>query len=225
MVLIQELPKSERPRERLLHYGAKSLSNAELLAILLATSGKRGENVLTLAQRVLSDLGDLQRLAYISSSELCAIPGIGPAKAVLLLAAVELSKRLAPDSLIPPTIKSPRDVEAILSAKFLFEERERFYALLLTTKNALIGLEEISVGSLNSSIVHPREVFRQAIRQSAAAIIVAHNHPSGDPTPSKEDVEVTRRLAEAGRIVGIEVLDHVIFGKAVILSLKEKGLM
>jgi len=224
-VLIQDLPEGERPRERLLQHGAKSLSNAELLAILLATSGKRGENVLTLAQRVLSQLGDLQRLAYMSSSELRAIPGIGPAKAVLLLAAVELSKRLAPDSIIPPVVKSPRDVEGLLSAKFRFEERERFYALLLTTKNALIGLEEVSVGSLNSSIVHPREVFRQAIRHSAAAIIVAHNHPSGDPTPSREDVEVTRRLAEAGRIVGIEVLDHIIFGNGVILSLKEKGLM
>lgn len=224
-MLIQDLPEGERPRERLLQHGAKSLSNAELLAILLATSGKRGENVLTLAQRVLSQLGDLQRLAYMSSSELRAIPGIGPAKAVLLLAAVELSKRLAPDSIIPPVVKSPRDVESLLSAKFRFEERERFYALLLTTKNALIGLEEVSVGSLNSSIVHPREVFRQAIRHSAAAIIVAHNHPSGDPTPSREDVEVTRRLAEAGRIVGIEVLDHIIFGNGVILSLKEKGLM
>jgi len=223
-VTIQDLPRTERPRERLLLKGAHQLSNSELLAILMATSGQKGENVLDLAQRVLIKAGDVGKLIHMSYSELCEIKGIGPAKAVLIMAVVELSRRMHLIGSEPVVIKSPRDVQYILAERFRYEERERFYAVLLNTKNRLLGLEEVSVGSLNSSIVHPREVFRAAIRHSAASVIVAHNHPSGDPTPSREDIEVTRRLMEAGRIVGIEVLDHVIFGHESVLSLKEKGL-
>jgi len=223
-VAIQDLPRTERPRERLLSRGAHQLSNSELLAILMATSGLKGENVLDLAQRVLIKAGDVGKLVHMSYGELCEIKGIGPAKAVLLLAVVELSRRMHLTGSEPAVVKSPRDVQYILAERFRYEEKERFYAVLLNTKNRLLGLEEVSVGSLNSSIVHPREVFRAAIRHSAASVIVAHNHPSGDPTPSREDIEVTRRLMEVGRIVGIEVLDHVIFGREVILSLKEKGL-
>ncbi|MBS3938901.1 MAG: DNA repair protein RadC [Peptococcaceae bacterium] len=222
---IQDLPERERPRERLLQRGAQQLSNTELLAILLATSGQKGVNVLDLAQRVLTSLGDLHKLVHMSSSELRAIKGIGQAKAVLLMAVVELSRRLTLEGTAPTVIKSPRDVEYFLAERFRYEAKERFFALQLNTKNVVLGLEEVSVGSLNASIVHPREVFRPAIRQSAASIIVAHNHPSGDPTPSPEDIEVTRRLTEAGKILGIVVLDHIIFGNGVILSLKDKGLM
>ena len=222
---IRELPELERPRERLLSRGASQLSNAELLAILMGTSGQRGENVIDLAQRILIKLGDLQNLTRYTFEELCDIKGIGPAKAVSIMAVVELSRRLNVDGAIPTTVRSPQDVKRLLIDRFRFEERERFFAVLLNTKNHCMGVEEVSVGSLNSSIVHPREVFKAAIRRSAATLIVAHNHPSGDCTPSREDVEVTRRLCEAGRVLGIEVLDHVIFGDGVILSLKEKGLM
>lgn len=224
-MLIRELPERERPRERLLNRGAAQLSNAELLAILMATSGQRGENVIDLAQRVLIKVGDLQNLTRYTFEELCDIKGIGPAKAVLIMAVVELSRRLSADGGVPTTVRSPQDIKRLLDERFRYEERERFFAVLLNTKNHYMGVEEVSLGSLNSSIVHPREVFKAAIRRSAASLIVAHNHPSGDCTPSREDIEVTRRLSEAGRIIGIEVLDHVIFGDGVILSLKEKGLM
>lgn len=222
---IRELPERERPRERLLSRGAAQLSNAELLAILMATSGQKGENVIDLAQRVLIKIGDIQNLPRLTVEQLCEVKGIGPAKAVLLMAVVELSRRLNVGGDIPTTVRSPEDVKRLLVDRFRFEERERFFAVMLNTKNICLGVEEVSVGSLNSSIVHPREVFKAAIRRSAASVIVAHNHPSGDSTPSREDVEVTRRLCEAGRVIGIEVLDHVIFGDGVILSLKEKGLM
>jgi len=222
---IRELPEKERPRERLLYRGAAQLSNAELLAIVMATSGQRGENVLSLAQRVLSSVGDVSRLRQASIEDLCEIKGIGQAKAILLLAVVELARRMSASEGVNIIVRSPQDVRNLLLERLQFEERERFMCILLNTKNHCLGVEEISVGSLNSSIVHPREVFKVAVRRSAASIIVAHNHPSGDVTPSREDVEVTRRLCEAGRVLGIELLDHVIFGDEDILSLKEKGLM
>ncbi len=222
---ILKLPERERPRERLLQRGASHLSNAELLAILMATSGQRGESVLELARRVLEKAGDLCHLSRLTSDELREIKGIGPAKAVQILAMVELSRRLSIQGAPPSSIRSPEDVRKLLLERLRFEEREHFFTVLLNTKNHCLGIEEVSVGSLNSSIVHPREVFRAAIRRSAAALIIAHNHPSGDCTPSREDLEVTRRLTEAGRLLGIDVLDHVIFGDGVILSFKEKGLM
>jgi len=224
-VTIRSLPERERPRERLLHRGATHLSNAELLAILMATSGQKGESVLELAQRVLAKAGDFSNIVRLTKDELCTIKGIGPAKAVQILATVELSRRLASLSSTPVVVRSPDDVRKLLLDRLCFEEQERFFAVLLNTKNHCLSVEEISVGSLNSSIVHPREVFKAAIRRSAAALIVAHNHPSGDCTPSREDMEVTRRLTEAGRLLGIDVLDHVVFGDGVILSFKEKGLM
>jgi DNA repair protein RadC len=219
------LPERERPRERLLNRGANHLSNAELLAILMGTSGQKGESVLELAGRVLAKAGDIGNLTRLTSDELCEIKGIGPAKAVQILAMVELSRRLSVQGTPPSSIRSPEDVRSLLLERLRHEEREHFFTVLLNTKNHCLGIEEVSVGSLNSSIVHPREVFRAAIRRSAAALIIAHNHPSGDCTPSREDMEVTRRLTEAGRLLGIDVLDHVIFGDGVILSFKEKGLM
>ena len=222
---IRNLPERERPRERLLNRGANHLSNAELLAILMGTSGQRGESVLELAGRVLEKAGDISNLTQLTSDELCEIKGIGPAKAVQILAMVELSRRLSVQGTPPSSIRSPEDVRRLLLERLRHEEREHFFTVLLNTKNHCLGIEEVSVGSLNSSIVHPREVFRAAIRRSAAALIIAHNHPSGDCTPSREDMDVTRRLTEAGRLIGIDVLDHVIFGDGVILSFKEKGLM
>ncbi|MBT9134666.1 MAG: hypothetical protein DDT39_00709 [Firmicutes bacterium] len=222
---IRDLPERERPRERLLHRGAKHMSNTELLAILMATSGQKGESVLELAQRVLEKAGDISNLTRLTCDELCELKGIGPAKAVQILAMVELSRRLSIQGTPPSSIRSPEDVQKLLLERLRYEEREHFFTILLNTKNHCLGIEEVSVGSLNSSIVHPREVFRAAIRRSAAALIIAHNHPSGDCAPSREDMEVTRRLTEAGRLLGIDVLDHVIFGDGVILSFKEKGLM
>ena len=222
---IRELPENERPRERLLFRGAAQLSNAELLAIVMATSGLKGESVLSLAHRVLATIGDLSNLKQTSIEDLCEIKGIGPAKAILLQAVVELSRRININRDNNAAIRSPQDVRNLLLDRLQSEEKERFFCVLLNTKNHCLGTEEVSVGSLNSSIVHPREVFKAAVRRSAASIIVAHNHPSGDVTPSREDIEVTRRLCEAGRVLGIELLDHVIFGDRDILSLKEKGLM
>jgi len=224
-VTIRALPERERPRERLLNRGAHHMSNAELLAILMGTSGQRGESVLELAGKVLAKAGDISSLTRLTSDELCEIKGIGPAKAVQILAMVELSRRLSVQGAPPRSIRSPEDVRSLLLERLRHEEREHFFTVLLNTKNHCLGIEEVSVGSLNSSIVHPREVFRAAIKRSAAALIIAHNHPSGDCTPSREDMEVTRRLTEAGRLLGIDVLDHVIFGDGVILSFKEKGLM
>ncbi|HSL93163.1 MAG TPA: DNA repair protein RadC [Bacillota bacterium] len=222
---IRDLPASERPRERLFLSGAASLSNAELLAIVMATSGQRGESVLALAERVLGTVGGLENLSQANLESLSEVKGIGPAKASLLLALVELSRRMSTKKSESTCISSPEQVRDLLIDRFRFEEKERFFSIILNTKNRVIGIEEISVGSLNSSIVHPREVFKTAVRKSAASIIVAHNHPSGDTAPSREDVEVTRRLCEAGRLLGVELLDHVIFGDSEILSLKQKGLM
>ncbi len=222
---IRDLPAAERPRERLLLSGPASLSNSELLAIVMATSGQRGESVLALAERVLGAVGGLENLAQANFESLSIVKGIGPAKASLLLAMVELSRRLSVRKSESHTISAPEHVRDLLNDRFRFEEKERFFSIILNTKNKVLGIEEISVGSLNSSIVHPREVYKTAVRKSAASIIVAHNHPSGDPAPSREDVEVTRRLCEAGRLLGVELLDHVIFGDGEILSMKQKGLM
>lgn len=222
---IRDLPAAERPRERLLLGGASLLSNSELLAIVMATSGQKGESVLSLAERVLASVEGIEQLSQVSCEQLRNIKGIGPAKAAVLLAIVELSRRMSTRKQETYSVSSPEHVRDLLLDRFRYEEKERFFSVILNTKNRVIGIEEISVGSLNSSIVHPREVFKSAVRKSAAAIIVAHNHPSGDPTPSREDVEVTRRLCEAGRLLGVELLDHVIFGDREILSLKQKGLM
>jgi len=227
-ILIKDIPQEERPRERLLRYGAQVLSDAELLAVLIRT-GTRSESALVLAQRILKGDGGKSGLAYLIDStieELSNIKGIGTAKAVQLKAAVELGRRISSYSWRRQvTITSPLDVKELLMEEMRFLEKEHFKTILLNTKNQVISIEEISVGSLNSSIVHPREVFKPAIRRSSASVILVHNHPSGDPTPSKEDIEVTSRLVNAGNILGIAVLDHIIIGNNSIVSLKEQGLM
>lgn len=224
-VMLRDLPHEERPRERMMHYGAESLSQAELLAILLRT-GTRRESAIHIAQQMLGKIGGLRGLVDLSIEELTEINGIGPAKAVQLKAGIELGRRLANSRFtMPVIIRSPQDAAEILTEQLRYLQKEHFVCLFLNTKNHVIGQETLSMGSLNASIVHPREVFRAAIKCSSASIICAHNHPSGDPTPSPEDISLTSRLLKAGEIVGIEVLDHLIIGDNGFVSLKEKGHM
>ncbi|MHB8170641.1 MAG: RadC family protein [Thermincolia bacterium] len=221
---IKEMPAELRPRERLAKDGSEALSNQELLAILLRT-GTRTETALDLAARILTKQGNLRGLVGVTVEELSQTPGIGLAKAAQIKAAIELGKRVAtaaPET--RPVIKSPGDASRLVMEEMRHLDREHFRVILLNTKNHVLSIEDVSVGSLSSSIVHPREVFKNPIRKSAAAIILLHNHPSGDPTPSREDVEVTKRLEEAGRILGIEILDHLIIGDNRFCSLKELGL-
>ncbi len=223
-IKIKDLPEEERPRERMIKCGPQALSNTELLAIIIRT-GVKGESALKVAQNLISQ-GGLESLIDGSIEELAAFKGIGMSKAVLIKAAVELGNRLYN---MPEKkkfyIKSPADVSAILMGDMRYLKKEYFKIILLNIKNNIIAVEDISVGSLNSSLVHPREIFRAAIKKSSAAIILAHNHPSGDPTPSNEDVEVTNRIEECGVILGIQVLDHVIIGDGSYYSFKDKGLM
>jgi DNA repair protein RadC len=224
-VLIKDVPVEERPRERLIKFGAEALSNAELIALLLRT-GTAHESVLTLSQRVLSQTEGLKGLTKASLMELTQIHGIGPAKAVQLLAGVELGRRISravPEERV--TIRSPYDAAQCVMEEMRYLEQEHFLCLFLNTKNKIIHKKCIFVGSLNVSVVHPREVFREAIRYSSAGIICVHNHPSGDVTPSREDLEVTQRLVEAGHLMGIELIDHLIIGDQSYFSMKEKGLI
>ena len=223
--LIRELPAEERPRERLAHYGPKSLKTSELVAILLRT-GQRGESALALADRLMAHYGSLGALARASIDDLQQFAGIGPTKAIEMSAAFELGRRLsaaAPNE--KPTIESPEDVMALVGIELRDHNREHFLSLLLNTKNQVLRVETISIGSLNASIVHPREAFRSAVAASANAVIFVHNHPSGDPTPSREDHTLTARLIEAGDILGIPVLDHVVVGENRFVSLKAEGHM
>ena len=222
---IRDLPPPERPRERLLGLGAEALSAQEILAVILGR-GSRGESVMVTAQRLLSQFGNLQGIANTSVEELSQIKGIGPAKATQLKAVFELSKRLEdyPDTQRKVVIKKPEDVLSQVKSRLKGKKREYFLILLLDTRNQLIGMNTVSMGSLDSSIVHPREVFKEAISSSAASVILVHNHPSGDPQPSKEDIELTKRLAKAGEIMGIDVLDHIIVGSKNYLSLKAGNL-
>jgi DNA repair protein RadC len=221
---IKELPPELRPRERLLSEGAEVLSSAELLGILLSI-GSKEKTAVELASEVISENGDLFGLYNISVHDLLKTHGVGKAKACIILAAVEFGKRLGrvrnPGR---PVVSSPADVDGLLRGRIANLDRENFVAVLLNTKNEVIEFPTISVGTLSASLVHPREVFKPAIRASAASVVLAHNHPSGRVEPSREDREVTRRLSEAAEIIGIEVLDHVILGDGY-FSMKEHGLL
>jgi DNA repair protein RadC len=224
-VRIREIPSDERPRERLLSFGADALSTAELLAILLRT-GTEQRSAMGLADHLLSAFGGLRGVAALTVEELGTVHGIGPAKAAQIKAAIEFGRRLVSASPEErPHIRSPRDVYNLIGPALRDEKREHFIALLLDTKGGVIRQRTVSIGDLSSSLVHPREVFLEAVRHSAASLVVAHNHPSGDPTPSPEDARVTRRLAEAGELLGIDVVDHIVLGDNRWVSLKEKGLM
>ncbi len=223
---IKDLPLSERPREKLCRYGADNLSNAELLAIIIRT-GHKEDTAIDLAQRILSiDKNGISYLSNLTLEELVKIKGVGICKATQILAAVELGRRISThrgEEKIK--INSPKIVLNLLMEEMRYLKREHFKTIILDTKNQIISIENISIGNLNQSIVHPREVFNLAIKKSANSIILVHNHPSGDPTPSLEDVNVTNRLVEAGNIIGIKVLDHIIIGDNKYISFKEKNLI
>lgn len=221
---IKELPSSERPRERLLHYGANALSTAELLAIILRT-GVRDENVIRVSQRLLSTFDGLAGLAQANATELMAEKGLGPAKTSQLKASLELGRRLLVESPEErPQIRSPADAANLVMSEMGLLEQEHLRVMLLDTKNRVLATPTVYVGSLNTSLIRVGEVFREAIRTNCASLIVLHNHPSGDPTPSPEDVAVTRQIVEAGKLLDIEVLDHLIIGRQRFVSLKERGL-
>ena len=229
--LIREMPEGESPRERLKLRGAAALSDAELIAILLRT-GMKGTSVVQLAQELLVKFRTLPELAGAPVEEIAQVKGIGETKAIQLKAAFELARRLSSNTRDKQTpISSPEDAAVVVREDMRLLDREEFRVLLLNTKNGLIKKCEVSRGSLNASIVEPREVFKDAIAASAASMILVHNHPSGDPTPSSEDIAVTKRLVKAGELLNIAVLDHIILGHRTtkrdqdFVSLKELGLM
>jgi len=222
--MIRDLPQAERPRERLKNYGAASLSNVELTAVLLRT-GVEGESVLNLATRLLTGFKGLSGMARASFNELCREKGISEAKACQLLAALELGRRLT--SLQPedrPVISNPRDVANLLMGEMGFLEQEHLRVVLLNTRNQVLGISEVYVGNVSGAVIRAAEVLRPAVRENCPSIILVHNHPSGDPTPSADDVRVTEQIVEAGKLLDIDVLDHVVLGRQRFVSLKERGL-
>ncbi|MBB65262.1 MAG: hypothetical protein CMO81_09385 [Waddliaceae bacterium] len=220
---IQNLPLDERPRERLLHYGAEALSSTELLAIILG-SGSKEKSVLQLAQELLGAFSSISELSDSSIAELCRIKGIGPAKAIALKAAFALGMKAAKQS-IPPRylVEHPVHAYYLLKDELEKEKKEVFVVVLLDCKGSVIRYERVSVGTLSSTLVHPREVFAPAVRHGAASMILAHNHPSGDPSPSEEDFTVTTRLIEAARVLGVPIQDHLVIGRGRYVSLRQEG--
>ncbi len=219
---IHGLEETERPRERLLELGPGVLSDAELIVVLFGT-GIAGEGVLDCAARIARSV-NLRRLHQVAVDELLAIKGMGPARAAQLLAAAEVGRRLWPDGDQIPLVRGPENIYE-LTRDIRNLNREHFVGFYLNSRNQVLRREIISIGSLNASIVHPREVFVPAIAVSAANLILAHNHPSGDPTPSEEDLAITRRIQEAGRLLGIELLDHVVVARETYASFKERRLL
>jgi len=224
-VMIKDYPVNERPRERLIGHGPESLTNQELIAIILRT-GTKDESVLQISQKLIQHFDGLRMLKHATLEELTSLKGIGKAKAIQLLASLELGKRIATLQEVERyVIRSPEDGANYVMEEMRFLSQEHFVCIYLNTKNQVLFRKTIFIGSLNSSIVHPREVFKEALKRSAASIICVHNHPSGDPTPSREDIDVTKRLVECGKMMGIELLDHIIIGEKRYVSLKEKGYM
>ncbi len=226
-IMVRDLPSMERPRERLLCEGAGALSNAELLAVLLRT-GTTQQSALGLAEELLSSFQESGIAGFVGKSpeELAEIKGVGKVKAATILAAVELGRRTYEQGTAQrAVIRSPEDAALYAMPKLRYERREHFSVMLLNTKNQVLGMPVVSVGSLTASIVHPREVFHEAISHSAASMILFHNHPSGDPTPSREDLSVTQRLVKVGRIMDVPVVDHIIIGDNRFISMKKEGML
>lgn len=222
---IKEIPSEDRPLERLIRYGAEALSNAELLAIIIRT-GSREDNAITLASRLMSTSEGIGFLSSCTVDELKQEKGIGMVKAAQIKAAIELGKRLKnykPENRYK--ITSPADAAELVMEDMRYLKKEYLRVIFLNTKNYVMDIKDLSIGSLSSSIVHPREVYSEAIKKSCSSIIVCHNHPSGDPSESQEDINITRRLHEVGKLVGIELLDHLIIGSGSYISLKEKGIL
>ena len=223
--ILKDLPPEERPRERLHAYGAQALTAAELIAILIRT-GNAERSAVALGEFLLSTFGSIQGIATASVEQLADVKGLGSAKAAQIKAAIEFGHRLALFSEEGrPSIGGPQDVSNLLMPELRYQKKEHLKSILLNTKNRVLAIKTVSVGDLSSSIVHPREVYKDAVIASAASIIVAHNHPSGDPTPSAEDVAVTKRLIQSGEIMGIDLLDHIVLGDGTFVSLKERGLI
>lgn len=220
---MRDLPPEIRPRERLLRHGPGALSAAELLAVLLRT-GTRRRSALEVASDLLATCGGLDRLSVASHRELCGTPGVGEVKALHLMAAFELGRRLR--ALPPrrrPAIRGPEDAARLVMDELRFAETERFLVLLLNSRHEVLDRVEVGHGGLASAPVHPRELFKAAVRASAAALILVHNHPSEDPAPSGEDLTVTARLCQAARVMGIPIVDHLIIGDGRYVSLRERG--
>ncbi len=219
---IRDLPVVEQPRERLARAGPRSLATAELVAIVVGT-GARGQSALTLAQRLLGRFG-LAGLAAASNEELCRVAGCGPAKAAQLRAAIELGHRLDAAADAPRRVSTPADAVALLGPEMILLEQEHLRVVLLSVRHDVLGVHELYKGSVSGSLVRVSEVFREAVRRNCPAILLAHNHPSGDPAPSADDVRITKRIVAAGRLLDIEVLDHVILARRGWISLRERGL-
>lgn len=222
---IKSLPLSERPREKMMKLGTNALSDSELLAIILQ-SGTRENSAVDLAYHLISYFGNISELLKVTVEELCTFSGIGPAKAVKIKASLELAQRCVnKEILTKEKITTPEDVYQLLKFRFQSEDREHFALILLNSKHCLLKIELVSIGSLNTTIVHPREVFQRAIRAASSSLILVHNHPSGNPTPSQDDIDITHRLIKAGELLGIQVLDHVIIGEGEFFSFSRENML
>ncbi|HPF43209.1 MAG TPA: DNA repair protein RadC [Syntrophomonadaceae bacterium] len=221
---IKDMPESMRPRERMLAEGEHSLSDTELLAIIIG-NGTSNLSALDLARHILAQHGSLRHIKEASLEELMQHPGIGPAKAVNIKAAMEIGRRISLDVRNKMSIKSPEDVKNMVMEDMRYLDREYFRVMYLDRKGGLLSMEDVSIGGLHSALVHPREVFKPAIKKSAASIILVHNHPSGDPSPSREDLELTASLIEAGKHLGIEILDHIVIGESTYCSMRSQQLI
>ncbi|QSX06208.1 DNA repair protein RadC [Sedimentibacter sp. zth1] len=222
---ISKIPKEERPREKLLKHGASVLTNSELLALIVGV-GSKEDSAITLSQKILNNNNNgLHNLVELDAIALKSYKGINDAKAAKILAVVEISKRISRLKINKVKISSPESVAVLLLEEMRYLKKEYFKVALLDTKNNILAIKDISMGCLDSTVVHPREVFVEAIKLSSASIILVHNHPSGEVEPSKEDKNITNRIIECGKIIGIRVLDHIIIGDGIFLSFKEHGYM
>ncbi|MBS4015527.1 MAG: DNA repair protein RadC [Candidatus Latescibacteria bacterium] len=223
---VRDLPREERPRERLKRLGAEALSPQELLAIIISR-GSRKMSVLDIAQTLLNTFGSINAVSKATIAELDQIPGIGPAKAIQIKASFELGKRkeLAPEEFKDCNIDNPKTAIELLRTELKEYKKEHFKLIMLNSRNKVIDIADISTGTLNASLVHPREVFEAAIKHHSASVILVHNHPSGDPEPSDDDLKITKKLVESGKILSIDVVDHIIIGKDGYYSFKEKKLI
>ncbi len=228
---LNDLPASDRPRERLKASGPQALSNLELLALIMGR-GIKGESVMVTSQKLLSYFGSLKNVLEASLEDLQQIRGLGPAKASQLIACFEIARRIANEDFLAETerlkretVRSPDDAVKLIRSQITDFNKENFYVLSFDTRNRFIGLDKVSQGTLTASLVHPRETFESAIKKHAVQIMIAHNHPSGGTDPSEEDIKITKRLSEAGKIMGIELLDHIILTKQSFFSFKEEGLI
>jgi DNA repair protein RadC len=225
MFLIKEIPSAERPRERFLELGADQVFTYELLAILLRT-GSKEESVIDLSKKLFYKAKTLKNLSLMRIDDLTKVKGIGPSKAIQILAAFELGKRMhSEDYKKRLKMHNPESIFLYLKDQLELKTQEHLIGLFLNTKGELIKKETIFVGSLNMSVVHPREIFKKAVQVSAASMVIAHNHPSGDPSPSKQDIDITKRLVKSGLMMDIEVLDHIIVGQNKYFSFKEHGML